>query len=254
MGDEPSPPPAPDYAASAAAGQAQDIAGLPAERQIDQAAILGQKGSVYIPGYGSEDYDFTGLGDAATTDAQTQTALDMLNKYGSQFVDKETALTNEADPSRAALNSDYENTVKNQLDLGGQLDPSVARQVQQSALGGQAARGNVLGDADAFSQAMSTGTAAEQLQQQRTANAQATLGLAPVSSQFGNINQATAPIASSQYAGPVANPNAAQQAAQFALGEYGTQSQNYQNAPSNPWMTLAGTAIGTAVGTAAHAM
>ena len=265
MGDNSSPPQAPaapDYAAANQAGVEAAIASLPAENQINAAAQLGQAGTVNVPGYGPQSYDFTGLGNDALQTAQAKTSLDLLKTYGPSLVGLQTALTNQADPSRAALNKNYEDTTNSQLSLGGQLDPSVAREVTQAARGGSAARGNILGNDSTYAETQALGMAGEQLQQQRTANAQSALGLAPVSSQFGNVNQATAPLASASgmQAGQIST-NAGAQGAQFALGEYGTganiygsQVSAYSNPPTNPWMTLAGTAIGAAVGTATHFM
>ncbi len=249
MGGQSAPAP-PNYAAATTEGIYADVGTLAARNQVNQAAQLGTKGSVEINGK-NISYDFTGLGGEDLARAQTKTSLDLMNEYGTDFVNKSSELTALADPARAALNQNYETKINDELNLGGTLDPSVRREVEQNARAGQASRGNILGDASAYSEAMSTGLAGEARKQQRVANAQATLGLAPVSSQFGNIATATAPIAAAAgaQAGQL-NPNAGQNAAQFALGSYGTQSSNYQNAPQNPWMQLAGTAIGTAAGIA----
>lgn len=275
MGDDDAPPAqpaAPDYSALYAQGVGTNIATLPAQRQIDQAAQLGTAGSVYIPGYGQQSYDFTGMGNDALTaesikneasaaDSRASYTLGLEQKYGQGFVDQEKALTREADPAAAALRDDYMKTTQSNYDLGSTLDDSTRREVEQGARGAQAARGNILGDASAYDEAMQLGQAGENRQLQRTAEVQSALGLAPVSSQFGSVNQATgpAPVNGQFYSGQTTNPNAGSQGAQFGLGEfgteagiYGTESQNYQNAPANPWMTLAGTAIGAAAGTAAH--
>jgi hypothetical protein len=58
--------------------------------------------------------------------------------------------------------SDYE--------LGGKLDDTVRREIEQQARSGQAARGNILGNSAAFAEAQEIGLAGEQRQQQRQQN------------------------------------------------------------------------------------
>ena len=70
----------------------------------------------------------------------------------------------------------YLKSVQDQYALGSQLDPTTARQVEQQARAGQAARGNVYGTPQMVSEAMATGQAGEARLQQRQAALQAALG------------------------------------------------------------------------------
>ena len=78
--------------------------------------------------------------------------------------------------SIGALNTSEDASLKqatDQLNLGSQLDPVTARQVEQQTRLGQAARGNVYGTPQMAEEAMTTGQAGLALQQQRQAAAQA---------------------------------------------------------------------------------
>ena len=55
----------------------------------------------------------------------------------------------------------------NELSRGGQMNPAMAREVEQSVLRGQSARGFGQGNVDIFQQAMNIGQASQQRQQQR---------------------------------------------------------------------------------------
>ena len=70
----------------------------------------------------------------------------------------------------------YLKSVQDQYALGSQLDPVTARQVEQQARAGQAARGNVYGTPQMVSEAMATGQAGEARLQQRQAALAAALG------------------------------------------------------------------------------
>jgi hypothetical protein len=70
----------------------------------------------------------------------------------------------------------YLKSVQDQYALGSKLDPVTARQVEQQARAGQAARGNVYGTPQMVSEAMATGQAGEARLQQRQAALGAALG------------------------------------------------------------------------------
>lgn len=70
----------------------------------------------------------------------------------------------------------YLKSVQDEYNLGSQLDPVTAMQVQQAARTGQAARGNLYGSGQAAQEAMQTGQAGQALKQQRLGNLQTALG------------------------------------------------------------------------------
>lgn len=73
------------------------------------------------------------------------------------------------DSSTAALNAGLAQVLKD-FELGGKLDDASRREVEQSARAGMAARGNMLGNSAAFSEAMEVGSAAEQRKAERLAS------------------------------------------------------------------------------------
>lgn len=70
------------------------------------------------------------------------------------------------DPSNSALNTGLQRAVDD-FNLGGQLDPETQSQIEQQARASMAARGNILGNASTFTEAMNVGQAAEARKAQR---------------------------------------------------------------------------------------
>lgn len=140
-----------------------------------------------------------------TAEASAKNYLDVFQKYGADLMaaNREAAIA--ADPLgtqryeyinkmlteggkpnadviakfESLYGADYDNPVLAELQtqtladlaLGGTMDPTVAREVQQATRVGQAARGLVLGPASAYEEAMNTGATAQALRQQRLTNA-----------------------------------------------------------------------------------
>lgn len=173
-----------------------------------------------------------------------------------------------------ALRSGLEQSVLGQLQKGEGLTDEEIRQSEQSIRAGQTARGNVFGTAPtaqevlgkyqlgrqrlqerqtAALQLLSSGQTTEaaaqsdweakqRLTQQRLANTSAYVLGTPITAQYQNIRGAqagAAPFTPAVAQGTNINPNAGQNAANFALQSYGTQASIYNtqlNNSVNPWM------------------
>jgi YD repeat-containing protein len=205
--------------------------------------------------------DFTGLGDIdaarqqlefsrESADSTAQTTLYLQQRYGADFIRQRLEELKLSDPTGFALREQMGQSVTNELAQGSRLSPSMLAEVQQSTRAAQAARGNVMGDANAAVEGMESGNAGYRLFQQRLANASAFLsGTTPVA-QFGQISGAQQgaagvnPMAIQQF-GSTVNPNAGAQGAQFAMQSYGQQSSNAFNSNAqNPWQSLLGGVVG----------
>ncbi len=149
-----------------------------------------------------------------------------------------------------------------ELNQGGGTDAATNREIEQFLTAQQSARGGGYGTADEYERAMGVGQAAEARKTQRKQQAMAflTSGATPEDADFrvGQQNKANlgsfisgskpsaefASLTGAQtgaapfVAGPAApglNPNAGQQGAQFAQGNYNTQT-NYAAGQANPWL------------------
>lgn len=200
----------PDPAKGYVAGIEADLESLPARRIIESMAQLGQSGWVDMPGKGGKTvptyYDFTGLGEADYArqygDQMAEQMLALQRELGPQYVEQRLAELEAADPEGAAMrrrlweqiqsgveagpgvrpaNEELQRLIQQNLDRGGELDPSLETEISQSVLGQQTARGNWLGNAAATQEAGALGAASEA---QNTAAQEAALrfltgGLAP---------------------------------------------------------------------------
>ncbi|MEM6888767.1 MAG: hypothetical protein AAF636_11570 [Pseudomonadota bacterium] len=162
----------------------------------------------------------------------------------------------------------YDQIMK-ELGLGAELSDGVRREVQQGVRGGQAARGNILGNSAIYEEAMELGQAGENRQLQRQGQALGFLssgvtpediayrkrqqamanlgsfmsGQTPVA-QFGQLQgaqQGAAPYAP-QNAPQVLDPNAGARGTQFAMQNYSNQL-NAWSQQGNPWMQGLGLGI-----------
>lgn len=88
-----------------------------------------------------------------------------------------TAAFKAANPDQAALLDMLNKQAMNELAMGAELDPSLARQVQQSVRGAQAARGMGYGPADVYQETYASGLKAEQLRRARQQFAQQMVGI-----------------------------------------------------------------------------
>ena len=251
------PPPQPDYAASATAGRLEDIKSLPARKIIESLAKSGGKGQVKV---GDEiiDVDFTGYGDldqqkidleamTVSADAIAAMSLDIQQRYGEQMNLEQLKRIKEADPVGWELRQKLAETTLSELSAGRELGADAAHQVEQSVRGAQASRGNVYGAANIGQEALAKFDAGQRLLTQRMSQAQAYALGTPITAQYGAISGAQqgaanfAPMQLQQGIGQ--NPNAGQQAAQFASSNYSTYVQGMQN-QSNPWMEGLGMVAG----------
>jgi hypothetical protein len=136
--------------------------------QIDPSteALRNQVASSYLP----QLNQISGLVSQVTGQAPTS-AADALAKY--QQLDPQGYA---AMQQLGGSESSYLKQATDQLNLGSQLDPVTARQVEQQTRLAQAARGNVYGTPQMAEEAMTTGQAGLALQQQRQQAAQAAQG------------------------------------------------------------------------------
>ena len=136
--------------------------------QIDPAseALRQSVASSYLP----QLNQISGLVSQVTGQSPTS-AADALAKY--QQLDPQGYA---AMQQLGGSESSYLKQATDQLNLGSQLDPVTARQVEQQTRLAQAARGNVYGTPQMAEEAMTTGQAGLALQQQRQAAAQAAQG------------------------------------------------------------------------------
>jgi hypothetical protein len=150
---------------------------------------------------------------ASTANTQSRQAdINDLTNLGGQAVSAIKAANPEQQAMLARINSDalgaqedplvaqMRQQASDELARGASLDPSLARQVQQSARAGQAARGFGYSMPDLNQEALFTGQAAEQLRQNRRAFAGNVAGLSQSGQaqrygqllQAGQMNAATA--------------------------------------------------------------
>lgn len=80
--------------------------------------------------------------------------------YGPQYLDQAMEHLKRVDPEGVAAREKLHGMVMEDAEAGGKLSDAERREVQQSVRKGQAARGNILGDANAYEEAMETGSAA----------------------------------------------------------------------------------------------
>lgn len=234
-------------------------------------------------------YDFSGLGDAdfqsENARRTAETMLKLQKDLGPQFIQTMRDQLKQADPEGfAAREKQFElamqgvnqapdtriaTTVQDQLlqelQQGAKLTPDVQNEVEQNVRRGQAARGNLMGNAPQFQESMEIGSQAENRRagrqarglsflqsgvtpddvnfrrtQQNQANLASFLsGTTPVT-QFGQLSGSGAGVVPFAGGAPLQtniNPNAGQQGAQNAFGAAGLNQQAFglnQNTP-NPW-------------------
>ena len=203
-------PAPPDPNASATAGLVQDTANYPFESIINNLAQTG--GSANI---GGTNYDFTGLGNAASSAAaSSQTAqalLDIQKNYGSQYIQQRLADLQQSDPAGYAARSqlfnsilqysqqnpdrplatDLQNQITQTVQNSGKLDPQAVQGVQQGVRSGQAASGVILGNAPAGNEATALVGATDTQEAQAQAEGQSYLasGVSPQDVEYRRIQQ-----------------------------------------------------------------
>jgi hypothetical protein len=263
MGSPKTPPP-PDIAAANEAAVYADVETLPIRKMIESAAALGTSVTYTDPKTGEQKTaDFSGFGDIDQTRAQldfmaesartiAKSQLDVQKEFGAEFIQQRMKELELSDPQGTEIRKLLGAEAKKDLEAGYGLGDDLRREVTQAVRGAQAARGNIMGDANAAAEAFAVGDAAIRLRQQRLANAASFLsGITPVA-QFGAISGAQQgaagfnPMGIQQGTG--INQNAMQIGSNFAMQSYQQQSQNaIAAAEMNPWNTVLGTAGGLAM-------
>ena len=210
----------PDPAKGYVSGINADLESLPARRLIEALALLGERGTVNVPGRGDQEFDFTGLGEAdyqrQYADQITQQLLDIQREFGPQYVEQRLKELEAADPQGASMRRQLWSSIQDssssltdrpqaealqrmilgELDRGGELDPETSERISQQVLGGQVARGNYLGNAAATEEAKVLTGASEQQKAQRQQQALAFLtgGLSPEDAAYREQQQDLANI------------------------------------------------------------
>ena len=279
---------APDYAASAREGVYADLNTSPFTYLINAVAKTG--GKITLDG---QTYDFTGMGDADNTKVASEkmasALLDMQKKYGPAYVQQRLAELQQSDPEGqsarkqlyAATMASLDTPVPEQartvqkllleeVDKGTELPEETKRQVVQGVRAGQAARGNMLGNAAVAQEGRAVAGAGQQQQDTRQQQALTYLqsGVSPEDIEYRRIQQGMANLGAflsgttptAEFAGlsgagtgaapfigggtnpTTLNPNAAVQGAQNANSMYALNSA-YERTQANPW--LAGASMGT---------
>ncbi len=240
---EPKPPEAPDYAAANRVAIETEIELLPERLAAEADARL-----KYDPLFQDMEIDLM----RKASPELAQIALDVQERYGSQFVESSRKQLEQSDPEGFKLRQELGQKLLADLKAGRSLTDREQKDTLNNVRGAQVARGNFLGDAAAFQEMEAMGDAGFRKEQQRYANAGSFLGN-PLNAQFSSLSGAQQGSAQQVNSGApfqYMGQNTGSQGAQFASNIYGTQSQNYANAPGNPWMAGLGM-IGGAVGTAA---
>ena len=229
-----------------------------------------------VPKQEATHADFEGLGETDVqreySRAMAQTQLDLSKEFGEQYIAQRRKELQLADPEGWAarqrmfqdimgeadrlpdtkMQETLAGQLQGELEAGARLDPELAREAQQGIRGAQIARGQTLGNAASFQEAMEVGSAAENRRRgrQQAALQFLTSGATPEdvkyrrrqqnlgnlgnfltgqtpTAQFNQLSggqQGTAPmLLTDGFTG--LNPNAGAQGASFALNRYNMQQQ-----------------------------
>lgn len=160
-----------------------------------------------------------------TSDAQLENAVTLARRYGADIVNESKRLLEQSDPERYSANKAMGARVGQELALGGSLSPDDIRQAEQDIRAAQASRGNLYGNSNTAAEVLAKFNVGQQLKQQRFANAQSYLGLAPVSG--GQIGQPNASAGGFQANIMQPLANAAFMGGQQYLQGQGINAQNY---------------------------
>jgi hypothetical protein len=208
-------------------------------------------------------------GDIDTAWKMAGANLDLQKEYGTAYTTEARKRLQEMDPEAFMAREMLGKYINDDLALGGQLSPDVAREVEQGVRGAQVSRGQVFGNAAAFQEAMARGSMSENRRQQRMANAQSFAFGSSLANESGNIRNTQAgstPWASVQAEmWKATDPGQAWQGAAQNQGNqssfysslnsslssiYGTNADMYLN---NPYLDLAGEMGGAVLGAAGAA-
>jgi hypothetical protein len=133
-------------------------------------------------------------------------------------------LQRRADPKRFEASERYGDNVNSDLQRGSRISESESRSAEQDVRAAQASRGNLYGNAPTASEVLAKYNVGQQLRQQRLANAQSYLGLAPIAAQ---IPSAVPASQSFQPSIPQPMANSPFMGGQQYLTGQGINAQNY---------------------------
>lgn len=202
----------PDPNEAAYMGTLADMQNFPLVSTINNVAKMGGKWTDPTTG---KTYDFTGIGDAATSaamsDKMASTLLELQKNLGPEFVKQRLAELKAADPTGYAarqqlfdrimaeadsnpnrpMNQALQDAVTQELQKSGQLDNRQIQEVQQGVRGKQVRNGIFLGNAPASQEAGAIVGASEALRDSRQQQAQGILGsgVMPEDVQYRQIQQ-----------------------------------------------------------------
>ncbi len=282
-------PQLPNYALAAQQGVQSSLDTYPLTYLTNAAAQMGNKVTI-----GGQTYDFTGLGtaddNAVMSDQMAKTLLAIQQNNGPAFIQQSLDDLKQSDPAGYAdrqqlfdkiladskanpdrpMASDLQDSINSQLQTAGKLDNKTLSDVQQQVRGGQAARGNTLGNAATSQEADAAVQASDTLKNQQQATAQGFLssGVTPEDVQYRRIQQSlsnlgafqsgqtpTAQFSTLSSAGntaapfnggpgvnPLTNPNAAQNGLNYQNQLYSGQV-NFAQSQVNPYIAGLSTGI-----------
>jgi hypothetical protein len=174
-------------------------------------------------------------------------ALEIGGEFGPKFIEQNKALLEAADPTGRALREAMGQSVLKELALGRNRSQDEINLDLQAIRGAQAARGNMLGDANILNEALALSRGNEERFQRRLQNSAAFLGMPSERAMLEGIQTGYNPMPD-QPSYRLFNPAVGPQAANFAQGNFATQSGIYatqMNQP-NPWLQGLGAVAGFA--------
>ena len=159
-----------------------------------------------------------------TSDASVENQLTLGRRYGGDAANLSRTLMRRSDPQRFESAERYGDSINADLAQGSKASPSEARAAEQDIRSAQASRGNLYGNAPTATEVLAKFNVGQQLRQQRLANAQSYLGLAPIA---GQIPSATPSGQAFQPSIPLPMANSPFMGGQQMLQGAGINAQNY---------------------------
>lgn len=239
---------------------------------------MGGSGGGFSPGSppklkaGGTGIDFPTYPKMPQPERQAKEAFRYYSQYAPGYVGINEQIAQKYIPETVRTYNTLGKQVADDLGLRTQLDPDLERQVTQYIRGGQAARGNVYGNAPVSAEALYKGAAGQQLYQQRLQNA---TGFMSTPTAIGKVGEMLGPVATNVLSNALTQTwspfsylqqGIANQTQDFMnrLNEYQTYNtlnlQRYQmgtaaqaaaaqaGGGANPWLQGIGTVVGAAAG------
>lgn len=130
-----------------------------------------------------------------------QTGADIYSQVLPTYANANLKALNRVDPQFVQGRQQLYGTVSDDLAHGSELTPDMQSQIEQYVRGGQASRGNLLGNAPVTSEAFAQGQAGQALKEQRISNMQRFLAGPGPEDKFGGLAGAGGPALTSTIAG-----------------------------------------------------